>query len=576
MTDIESEDIDRAWWKESFVYQLYPQSFNDSDGDGIGDIRGVLERIDYLDDLGVDIIWVNPLYESPHVDDGYDISDYRAIREEYGSMETFDELLSALHDRDMYLVMDLVVNHTSDQHCWFRRSRAGEEEYADYYWWHPGTTDGEPPNNWGSAFGGSAWSWDDTRDAYYLHLFDESQPDLNWETEAVRESVYEMVNWWLEKGIDGFRMDVFNLVSKPPELPDGDPAEGWVGSEHFVDGPKIHEYVGELVDRTVSNYDALTIGEAVDASPAEASAYCGPSGDGLDMIFHFEHMTLDFDDEEGWWVVDPWTLEELREVMTRWQRALTDDGAWNAIFLGNHDFPRMVSRWGSDGEYRRESAKLLATILFTLRGTPFLYQGDEIGMTNYPWSSLDELRDADATNRIESRLETGEIDSFDEVRELVRYRCRDNARTPMQWTGDEPNAGFTDGEPWIGVNPNYKQINVEDARADPDSIWHHVRDLVDLRSDNDLLVYGDYHLLTPDHETVWAYLRSLDDECALVVTHWGEGNTQIDLEPAVERTAQTASDGEPTLRLGNYDDAEPDTDLSSLELRPYEARLYEL
>jgi glycosidase len=620
-------DVDRAWWKESFVYQIYPQSFNDSSGDGVGDIRGIIERLDYLDDLGVDVVWVNPLYDSPHVDDGYDIRDYRAIREAYGTMSDFEELLDEMHARDMRLVMDLVVNHTSAEHVWFQRSREATDDHADYYWWHegrqvaedggvdatgetddggtvasspataaveqtetppgvdrpdpterPGPDDRLPPNNWESGFSGSAWAWDDEREAYYLHLFDESQPDLRWETEAVREDVYDMINWWLEKGIDGFRMDVFNLLSKPPALPDGDPTEGWVGSEHFANGPRIHEYVSEMVDRTFSNHDVMTVGEAIDAGTEEAKRYCGPSGDGLDMVFHYEHMTLDFDEEEGWWAVDPWDLPDLREIFSRWQRELADDDAWNTLFFGTHDWPRIVSRWGDDGAYRRESAKLLATLLFTLRGTPFVYQGDEIGMTNYPWSSLDELADADATTRVRNRIASGEVDGFDDVRDLVRYRCRDNARTPMQWS-DEEHAGFTDGDPWLAVNPNHESINVEAARRDHDSVWHHYRDLVDLRDEDDLLVYGDYHLLTDTDPQVWAYARTLGDEAALVVLNWSDESAAYD--PTGDLADVTALDddaGSPedrTLVLSNYDD-ELAGGQRGLSLRPYEARVYEL
>jgi glycosidase len=619
-------DIDRAWWKESFVYQIYPQSFNDTSGDGVGDIRGILERLDYLDDLGVDVVWVNPLYDSPHEDNGYDIRDYRAILDEYGTMSDFEELLDEMHDRDMRLIMDLVVNHTSDEHVWFQRSREEDGEYADYYWWHegrpvdagggggaaaaatqsgtagvphgrdsPGPEGRVPPNNWESGFSGSAWEWDAEREAYYLHLFDETQPDLHWDREVVREEIYEMIDWWLAKGIDGFRMDVFNLLSKPDDLPDGDPTEGWVGSEHFANGPHIHEYVSEMVEETFANYDVMTVGEGIDAGTEEAKRYCGPSGDGLNMMFHYEHMTLDFDDEDGWWTVDPWDLSDLREIFTDWQQALADDDAWNTLFFGTHDWPRVVSRWGDDGEYRRESAKLIGTLLFTLQGTPYLYQGDEIGMTNYPWSSLDEIADADASTRVENRIESGDIDDFSEVRDLIRYRCRDNARTPMQWS-DAEHAGFTDGDPWLPVNPNHHRINVADARDDPDSVWHYYRKLIDLRHDSDLLVYGDYDLLTDEHPQVWAYTRGLGDERALVVLNWSDEAATYD--PSDDLADAVVADAAPTLLLSNdvSDDADGGVDaspsdsaragsqtgsatadeLGELALGPYEARVYDL
>ena len=563
MSADESAEIDRAWWKESFVYQIYPQSFNDSDGDGVGDIQGIIDRLDYLDDLGVEIVWVNPLYDSPHVDNGYDIRDYRAILDEYGTMSDFEELLAEMHDRDMRLIMDLVVNHTSDEHVWFQKSREREEPYTDYYWWREGE-DGDPPNNWTSGFGGSAWEYDQAREQYYLHLFDEKQPDLNWENEAVRAAVYEMINWWLEKGIDGFRMDVFNLISKPTDLPDGDPNEGWVGAELFANGPKAHDYVAEMVEETFADFDVMTVGEGINAGVEDAKRYCGPSGDGLNMLYHYEHVLLDFDDDEGWWKVDPWDLDELREILSTWQRELDGDDAWNTIFLGTHDWPRIVSRWGDDGKYRRESATLLATMLFSLQGTPFLLQGDEIGMTNYPWSSLDEIQDADATNRIEGAIEDGEIDGFDDVQDLIRYRCRDNARTPMQWN-DSANAGFTDGDPWINVNPNHDEINVAAAREDPESIWHYYRELIELRGDSDLLVYGSYDLLTEDDPQVWAYRRTLGDERALVVLNWSDEPTSYELPDG-------AAPDELEPLIGNYDPDSPDG--RTLSLSPYEARIY--
>jgi glycosidase len=566
VADMASADTDREWWKEAVVYQIYPRSFNDSDGDGVGDLRGIIEKLDYLDALGVDVVWLNPIYESPNVDNGYDIADYRSVMDEYGSMDDWENLLEGLHERDIRLIMDLVVNHTSDEHEWFQRSRAGEEPYDDYYIWKEGDPEDGPPNNWESGFGGSAWSYDDEREAWYLHLFDERQPDLNWENPAVRDDVFEMMEWWLEKGIDGFRMDVINLLSKPDEFPDGYPEGNWVGAEHFADGPRIHEYLGEMYDRVLSNYDVMTVGECIATSVDEASRYTLPDGDGLSMVFHFDHITLDYSDEDGWYTVTEISLPELKEVFTRWQRGLERRG-WNSLYLGNHDWPRMVSRFGNDEEYRVESATLLATLLHTLQGTPYLFQGDEIGMTNYPFESMDEIRDADAQNRVELMFEEGEADSFEDVRDLVRYRCRDNARTPMQWS-DEEHAGFTEGDPWITVNPNYERINVEAARADEDSIWHYYRRLIEMREDHDVMVYGDYDLLLPDHEELWAYTRTYEDEQWLVVLNFSDSETEFEL-PADARVTP----GEDTdLLLVNYPNA--DTDPAATSLRPWEARVY--
>jgi len=552
---------DRAWWKESVVYQVYPQSFADSDGDGVGDLRGILDRVDYLDDLGVDVVWLNPVYDSPQVDNGYDIADYRSIRAAYGTMADWDALLEAVHDRGMGLVMDLVVNHTSDRHEWFRRSRDPDSPYHDWYHWVEGDPD-EPPNNWTSGFGGPAWSYDEAVGKWYLHLFDETQPDLNWRNSDVRDAVFDVMNWWFERGIDGFRMDVINLISKPEGYPDGDPEEGWVGVDQFTEGPRIHEYLREMDERVLSNHDALTVGECIGVDPGEADRY---AADGLGMTINFDHVTLDFDEEAGWWAVREFPLTELKAAVGRWQTE--PQRAWPAVYLGNHDQPRMVSRFGDDGRFREASAKLLATLVLTLGGTPFLFQGDEIGMTNYPWESLEEIDDADATNRVREAVETGEIEGFEEVRDLIRYRCRDNARTPMQWS-DDPHAGFTDSDadPWLPVNPNYPEVNVEAARADPDSVWHHYRTLIDLRHEHDVLVYGDYTPVLPDHESVWAYERTLGDERAFVALNWSPEPTTVELPGRV------CSDGATSVATNYPDrtDGVPDR----LDLDPYEARVW--
>ena len=411
------QPIDRQWWKEVTAYQIYPRSFNDSNGDGVGDIPGITEKVGYLDSLGIDLLWLCPVYDSPNADNGYDIRDYQSIMDEFGTIDDWEALLAELHDHDIRLIMDLVVNHTSDEHEWFEQSRRRNSKYEDYYYWRDGPPD-EPPNNWGSFMGGSAWTYDERREQWYLHLFDEKQPDLNWRNPAVRDDIASMVTWWLGKGIDGFRIDAINYISKPDGLPDGDTELSPTGIDVFGHGPRIHEYLRELYDRTFANYDVVTIAEMAGTTVDMAGDYLGEDGDGLDMIFHFEHMDLDVGpggrwDTEGW---GEWSLAEFKEIMSRWQTELGEDD-WNAIYLGNHDQPRIVSRFGDDEAYREESAKLLATFLLTTRGTPFLYQGDEIGMTNYPWESLEEIEDVDTLRNVRVAREAGRFE--DEAREVA-------------------------------------------------------------------------------------------------------------------------------------------------------------
>jgi len=548
-------DEQRTWWKEAVVYQIYPRSFADSDGDGVGDLRGVIEKLDYVTDLGVDVIWLNPVYESPQHDNGYDISDYRAIHEEYGTMGDWEELLAQVHERDMRLVMDLVVNHTSVDHEWFQKSRRDEDGYREYYFWHEGE---EPPNNWTSGFGGDAWNYDETAGLQYLHLFDETQADLNWDNEAVREDVYDMMNWWLEKGIDGFRMDVINAISKPEGLPDGDPDSEWVGIEQFTNGPEALCYMTEMAAGTYDDYDVMTVGECLSVDPETGSDYVGADGP-IDMLFHFEHMSVD--QKSGWLSPSEWDLTDLKAVFSKWQ---TDLDGWNSLYLTNHDQPRIVSRFGDDGEYRRESAKLLGTLLFTLSGTPYVYQGQELGMTNYPWERLEQLDDLQSVGKVEAAIEAGEIADFEEVKQAVRDRSRDNARTPMQWD-DSEHAGFTDGEPWLPVNPNHETINAAAAVTDHDSVLHYYRDLVELRETHEELIYGAYNLLLPNHESVWAYRMELEDDAVLVALNVDDTETTVTLDDAA-RTEE--------LLCSNYD---PPTEAgASLTLRPYEARVYQL
>ncbi|NHX38863.1 MULTISPECIES: alpha-glucosidase [Haloarcula] len=559
----------RAWWKEAVVYQIYPRSFNDSDGDGVGDLQGIIERLDYVADLGVDVIWLNPVYDSPQKDNGYDISDYQTIYDEFGTMADWEALVEEVHNRDMRLVMDLVVNHTSDQHEWFRKSRQRDPEYEDYYIWREGGTDEDgdpvPPNNWESFFGGSAWEYDEERSEYFLHLYDTSQPDLNWRNDSVRTDIFDTIEWWLEKGIDGFRMDVINLLSKVEGLPDGDPDSEWVGAEHFIDGPEMLSYLTALDEEVLSNYDVMTVGEMPQLTVESALEYADTDGP-LDMAFHFQHTKLDYADGERWSVGD-WSLPELKRIIGRWQDGLAADG-WNTLYWENHDQPRSVSRYGDPENYRRESAKLLGTFILTLRGTPYVYQGQELGMTNADWETMDDLRDVDAINHARELLDRDGVAEYDDVKDIVGYRTRDNARTPMQWD-DSKNAGFTDGDPWIQVNPNYREINAADQQADVDSVYSYYQRLIQLRADRDVLVYGDYTDLLPDHETVFAFTRSLSadsgTERILVVLHFDDATETLDL-PVEYADA--------TLLEGNYDC--DDTDPGTVTLAPYDARVYEL
>ena len=590
-------DERRRWWKEAVVYQVYPRSFADSDADGVGDLRGLADRADYLADLGIDAVWLNPVYESPGADNGYDVSDYRAIDEQFGTMADWERVLAALHERDIALVMDFVPNHTSDEHEWFERSRRRGAP-ADWYHWRDGADadavnwnadagpDGEaPPNNWQSLFGGPAWSYDDEREQWYLHLFHRKQPDLNWETPAVREAVADEMQFWVDKGIDGFRLDVVNLLSKPEGLPSGDPDWPYRGSLLSVpNGPRIHEYVSELHDRAFAGEDLLLVGECVGETPVdEAARYVGPDGDGLGMIFHFDHVGIGR--SERLWERSEWSLTDIKQVFDRWQAGLADRG-WNSLYFNNHDQPRVVSRFGDDDEFRRESATCIATLLHTLRGTPYVYQGEELGTTNPTFESLAEFRDVETVQAVEEALDAGAIESFEEVQEGLNAHSRDTSRTPMQWTSGE-HAGFTEGEPWIRLHEDHGNVNVETQRADPESVWHYYRRLIELRHDHDVLVYGRYENHTPDDEQVWAYTRTLaadreadadagdadggvgDDgpERAFVALNWSGEETVVQPPASVESAPAT-------LALSNYPEPESVASVEPYRARPWEARVY--
>lgn len=557
--------MNRTFWKEAVVYQIYPRSFQDSNGDGIGDLQGIISRLDYLKKLGVDVVWLSPVYKSPNDDNGYDISDYEDIMDEFGTMQDWEQLLNGLHQRGMKLMMDLVINHSSDEHPWFIESRSSKDNpYRDYYIWRPAGPNGERPNNWSSVFSGPAWELDETTGEYYLHLFSRKQPDLNWENPKLREELYKMITFWLDKGVDGLRMDVINMISKVEGLPSSQrddlaPGELAWGGEYYMNGPRVHEYLHEMNKKVLSKYDIMTVGETSGVTVEDAVLYTDEARQELQMVFQFEHMDVD-SGPEGKWDVAPWTLTKLRNVLHKWQVGLAEKG-WNSLYLNNHDQPRMVSRFGNDSKYRVISAKMLATLLHTLKGTPYIYQGEEIGMTNVKFTSLEQYKDIEILNMYREKVTEGGAD-HDTILNAIHTKGRDNARTPMQWNALD-NAGFTEGEPWLGVNPNYKDINVEQALADPDSIFYYYQKLIALRKKNPVMVYGEYRLLLPDHENIYAYTRTLDQEKWLVLLNFTETPQSLDLPEL-----NTASE----MIIGNYPDEVP----AQEPLRPYEARVYRL
>lgn len=502
-----------AWWKERVFYQIYPRSFQDSDGDGIGDIPGILSRLDYLKWLGIGAVWLCPVYDSPNADMGYDIRDYEKIMAEFGSMEDFDRLVSELHKRDIKLIMDLVVNHSSDEHAWFVESRKSRDNPCrDYYIWRDGR-EGKEPNNWASFFTSSAWTYDAQTEQWYLHLFSEKQPDLNWENPRLRGEIYGMMNRWFDRGVDGFRMDVISLLAKAPGLPDGK-GEGYVfAPEAFAFQPKLHEYLREMRQRCFDGRDCMCVGETTFVNTENANSVLA-DGRELDLLFQFDIM--DIDGRNGKWNVIPFDLVRLKQIVARWQEAID----WNTLFWGNHDQPRVVSRFGSTvtEEARVQSAKMLAAAMYLLRGTPFLYQGEEIGMTNFPFTQPSQLRDVESINLLAQAEKDGRTDW---AWNGILRKGRDNARTPMQWDATE-NAGFTDGAPWIGVNPNYPAVNVERAMADENSILHFYRRLIALRAGSETLKYGDFHMLLPDDPHVFTYERSLRGERVIVCCNFSD------------------------------------------------------
>lgn len=550
------------WWKKAVVYQIYPKSFKDTTGDGIGDLRGIIEKLDYLKKLGVDVIWLTPIYKSPQRDNGYDISDYYAIDERYGTMDDFDRLVAEAHARGIRIIMDIVVNHTSTEHEWFKQARSSKDNpYRQFYIWKD-PVNGREPNNWESKFGGSAWAYDERTGQYYLHLFDVTQADLNWENPAVREKVYEMMRFWLKKGVDGFRLDVINLISKDQRFPNDEDGDG---RRFYTDGPRIHEFLHEMNQAVFAGHDLLTVGEMSSTSIEHCIRYTNPEREELNMTFNFHHLKVDYPNGEKWALAD-FDFLELKRILSEWQTKMHEGGGWNALFWCNHDQPRVVSRYGDDGRYRKESAKMLATAIHMMQGTPYIYQGEEIGMTNPHFDRLEDYRDVESLNMYKILREKGK--SHEETMAILKQKSRDNSRTPMQWD-DTEHAGFTSGTPWIDVAPNFKEINVKEALADPNSVFYHYQKLIRLRKTYDIITYGSYELILPDDPQILAYVRHGNDEKLLVVNNFYGESAEFRLPPDLVWTDFRAE-----LLLTNYPDA-PD-DYRAFTLRPYESVVYHL
>ena len=543
--------MEKKWWHRSVVYQIYPRSFKDTSGNGIGDLRGVIEKLDYLKELGIDVIWLSPVYQSPMDENGYDISNYQEIAPEFGTMADMDELIEQANQRGIRILMDLVVNHTSDEHPWFLEAKKSKNNpYRDYYIWRDASEDDGVPNELNSTFSGTAWQYDETTQQYYLHLFSKKQPDLNWGNQKLREEIYQMMNFWLEKGIGGFRMDVIDLIGKEiDQLITGN-------------GPQLHPYLQEMNQASFGNYDVLTVGETWGATPEIAKLYSDPSRHELSMVFQFEHVSIDWHPQEGKWRPTTFDFIKFKEIMSKWQTSLKGEG-WNSLFWNNHDLPRIVSRWGNDQQYRVQTAKMFASVLHLMQGTPYIFQGEEIGMTNVQFESLEEYNDIEIHQFYHDNLKKGY--THEQMMEAIWKNGRDNARTPMQWD-ESKNAGFTTGMPWLKVNPNYKTINVQNALKDKQSIFYHYKSLIELRKNSqysETIIYGDYQLLLPEDQQVFAYIREDQQHRLLVVANFSE-----------EQIVRTLEDEVKDVILSNYD--ETNLDLSNLELRPYEAIVFEL
>ena len=540
-------EIKRPWWKNAVVYQIYPKSFQDSNGDGIGDIQGIISRLDYLEELGIDAVWISPMYCSPQDDNGYDISDYQDIDPMFGSLDDMEELIEKAKEKNIRIIMDLVLNHTSDEHRWFLEAKkAKDNPYHDYYVWRDGV-EGVYPNDMKATFGGPAWEWVPELQQYYFHQFSVKQPDLNWENPKVRREIYDMILWWMEKGAGGFRLDVIDQIAKEPE------------KKITNNGPRLHEFLQEMSRETFQKGDLITVGEAWGATPEIAKLYSNPDGSEFSMVFQFEHMVLDQQEGKEKWDLAPLPFVRLKRCLAKWQTELCGKG-WNSLFMDNHDLPRIVSRWGDDGRYRRESAKMLATVLHGMQGTPYVYQGEELGMTNVKFPDISSYEDIETINMYRERLEAGY--AKEDIMRSIYAKSRDNARTPMQWSGDE-NAGFTTGTPWIALNPNYREINADSERKDPDSVYNFYRRLIRLRKEYPVFVDGKFELLLPDDEQIFAYTRTDGENQMLVIANFTGETAQC---PAWKEW-----EGAQTL-IHNYDGGlSQNGEEETLNLRPYEA-----
>ncbi|KRK42856.1 trehalose-6-phosphate hydrolase [Companilactobacillus crustorum] len=550
-----------TWWKKSVVYQVYPRSYQDSNGDGIGDLPGLTSRLSYIKDLGADVIWLNPIYKSPDRDNGYDISDYRSIQPAYGTMDDFEELLQKAHVLGLKIMMDLVVNHTSDQNKWFQESKKSKDNpYRDFYVWRD-PVDGHEPNNWGSYFNGSTWKFDKTTGQYYLHLFAEGQPDLNWENPKVRDEVWKIMRYWLDKGVDSFRMDVINLISKPAGLPDGQkaPGEKYANVGKVVaDGPRLNEFLQEMNQKVLSKYDVMTVGEMPDSTPKDAIKYTGLDSHELNMVFQFDHVGLagNPDKRLGKWNDKPVKLVELKQSLSKWEKELNGKG-WNSLYWNNHDQPRAVSRFATDNpKYRVKAAKMLGTTLHMMQGTPYVYEGEELGMTNVHYTKLSQYEDLESLNAYREFVEDEKIIDKTSMLKYLAAKSRDNARTPMQWD-DNKNAGFTNGKPWFELNSNYQEINARDQIEDKNSVFSYYKKLIELRHNSDLIIYGDYELLDLEDSQIFAYKRHYNNQSLLVISNFTD-----------KKLTRDYGQKKGNLLISNYPD---DLDM---EIRPYESKVY--
>lgn len=550
--------MEKKWWKEAVAYQIYPRSFMDSNNDGIGDLQGIISKLDYLKDLGIDVIWICPVYKSPNDDNGYDISDYQDIMSDFGTMEDFNELLSEIHKRNMKIIIDLVINHTSDEHPWFIESRSSKQNpKRDWYIWREGK-DNKEPNNWESIFKGSAWEYDENTKEYYLHLFSKKQPDLNWENEDMRNEIYKMINWWLDKGIDGFRVDAISHINKEEGLVDMDNPDNlkYVPSfDKHMNVEGIHDYLRELKENTFSKYDIMTVGEANGVKAEQATDWVGENDGKFNMLFQFEHIDL--------WNSSEFNLPNLKKVWNKWQVNLENDG-WNALFIENHDITRVVSSWGDDTRFLKESAKALGLLYFMHKGTPFIYQGQEIGMTNVKFNDINEYDDIRSINEYNQLINQGMSQKY--ALEHIWNTSRDNTRTPMQWD-DSLNAGFSKSNPWIHVNPNYKYINVKEQLEDDDSILNFYKKMIKIKKSSECLIYGKYNLILEDDTNIFAYERILNDEKFLVICNLKSESSNYKYEKLTLKYEN--------LILSNYN-VDAHKDLNNFELKPWEARLYKI